>query len=156
MDKGLGNLNASEIDELLLNSCIGRIGCSANSRTLVVPITYAYDGERILAHTTVGEKVAMMRENPSVCFEVDQVDDLRNWQSVIIQGSYRELQGSEASIAMAYLVEKLLLRLPSESAMLGNGAWTIRPKPTVGESETVLFCIDITEKRGRYEKWKTH
>lgn len=149
----LGKLNESEINELLLGNVIGRIGCHANGKTLVVPITYAFDGQRILGHSAVGEKIQMMRENPRVCFEVDEVKDLRNWKSAVLQGTFTELHGDEASVAMSFLVEKVMPRMPGETVMLAHGGISIRPRPEGSESDTVVFCLQIREKSGRFEKW---
>ena len=33
----------------------------------------------------------MMRANPFVCFEVEDIDDLANWHSVIAWGVFEEL-----------------------------------------------------------------
>jgi uncharacterized protein len=41
----------------------------------------------------------MMRRNPEVCFEVDRVEDLVNWDSVIGWGTYEERYGSQAEHA---------------------------------------------------------
>ena len=35
----------------------------------------------------------MMRENPWVCVEVDHMDNLANWRSVIAWGRFEELGG---------------------------------------------------------------
>ena len=65
-------LPADEIEELLRAQFVGRIGCHADGLTYVVPVIYAYEGDCLYAHTLVGQKVAMMRANPDVCFEVDE------------------------------------------------------------------------------------
>lgn len=83
-----GELNAAQIEQVLQAEVLGRIGYHAQGRTYIVPITYAYDGERIVSHSRVGLKIKMMRENPQVCFEVEQVDNLANWRSVIARGQY--------------------------------------------------------------------
>ncbi len=90
----LGTLNSEQIEQILRSEVIGRIGCHANGKTYVVPITYAYDGERVICHTSQGMKIQMMRSNPEVCFEVEQVDNLANWRSVIAWGKYEELQAT--------------------------------------------------------------
>lgn len=54
----------------------------------MVPITYAYDGESLLGHSADGLKLRMMRRNPVVCVEIDHMDDLANWRSVIAQGRF--------------------------------------------------------------------
>ena len=43
-----GTLNTEEIETLLHNQIIGRIGCQFDNTTYVVPISYAYDGEFIM------------------------------------------------------------------------------------------------------------
>ncbi|HPH47800.1 MAG TPA: pyridoxamine 5'-phosphate oxidase family protein, partial [Chryseolinea sp.] len=92
----IGTLNKLQIDFLLRSELLGRIGCSADGITYVIPITYVYDGKYILAHTREGTKIEMMRKNANVCFEVDRIQDMANWQSVIIQGKYEELSGKKA------------------------------------------------------------
>ena len=150
----LGFLTDNEIDSLLMSQAIGRVGCHSGGKTIVVPITYAFDGKRIIGNTTAGEKIAFMRANPSVCLEVDQVKDLRNWRSVIVQGRYRELKGEDASLAMSYLVRAVKPHLPSETMMPGHGGASIRPRSHLGESDTIVFCLDILEKTGRFELWE--
>ena len=59
----------------------------------MVPIAYAYHEGTIAGHSGLGPKVEMMRENPNICFEVDRIESLGNWQSVIAWGTYEELTG---------------------------------------------------------------
>lgn len=147
----IGCLELNEIEDLLLSEVVGRIGCHGDDKTLIIPVTYAYDGHRIVGHTTMGEKVRMMRANPAVCFEVDVINDLRNWRSVVVQGQYKELHGQETSVAMGFLVDKVMPKMPSETAMLGHGGRTIKPQHAT-ESETIVFSIEVEQKSGRFEK----
>ncbi len=103
----IGSLNNAQIDHLLRSEVVGRIGCHAEGHTYVVPVTYVYANNSIVAHTREGLKVAMMRANPEVCFEVDRIDNLANWQSVIIQGTYHELTGRKAEGALQELVNRV-------------------------------------------------
>ena len=89
----LGNLTSHEIEQLLQSQILGRIGCHAEGKTFVVPIAFAYDGKYLYGHSKEGMKVDMMRRNPKVCFEVDKMENMANWQSVIVQGEYEELFG---------------------------------------------------------------
>lgn len=50
----LGKMNADETEQILLRGTIGRLGCAAEGRIYVVPITYAYDGECVVAHSADG------------------------------------------------------------------------------------------------------
>jgi nitroimidazol reductase NimA-like FMN-containing flavoprotein (pyridoxamine 5'-phosphate oxidase superfamily) len=100
----LGELNASEIERLLHQNMIGRIGCHAFGKTYIVPITYVYEGNAVYAHSDEGMKLHMMRENPHVAFEVDSMGETGNWESVIANGTFQEIAGDEArrALSLAY------------------------------------------------------
>jgi nitroimidazol reductase NimA-like FMN-containing flavoprotein (pyridoxamine 5'-phosphate oxidase superfamily) len=101
-------LSRDEIDAFLLGQRIARLGCHAGSETYVVPVIYAYGDGAIVTVTQEGRKVAMLRENPRVCVEVDEYDaDGRgSWRSVIAYGSAEELAGDEIQTALALLRER--------------------------------------------------
>ncbi|GAB4048890.1 hypothetical protein [Spirosoma litoris] len=44
----LSELTTEEIDSMLVNQFFGRLGCAAEGRILIEPVTYYYDG-----HSTV-------------------------------------------------------------------------------------------------------
>jgi nitroimidazol reductase NimA-like FMN-containing flavoprotein (pyridoxamine 5'-phosphate oxidase superfamily) len=90
-----GTLNNEEIEQVFYNNIIGRIGCHADGKTYVVPISYAYDGDCIYAHTYEGMKISIMRKNPEVCFQADNMQNMANWQSVIAWGTFEELTDPE-------------------------------------------------------------
>jgi nitroimidazol reductase NimA-like FMN-containing flavoprotein (pyridoxamine 5'-phosphate oxidase superfamily) len=140
----LGELNPRETEDVLRSNIIGRIGCHAFGKTYVVPITYVYDGDAIYAHTHDGMKLHMMRENPHVCFEVDHMDDLANWRSVIAWGTFEELHGARAEQAMDLLVESLEPRL--------SGPPGVSAHPRQGTVPATLYRIVLEEKSGRFER----
>jgi uncharacterized protein len=142
----IGKLSSQQIEQVLLSQTMGRIGCHCESLTYVVPVSYAYDGERIIAHSAEGMKVQMMRTNPEVCFQVDDVDDLANWRSVISWGTFKELSGDDAALAMGFLVERMRPLMVSESLQHHHGAQ--RGVPFRG----VVYEIRLKIKTGRYEK----
>ena len=140
----LGELTRSEIERLLRRNIIGRVGCHAYGQTYVVPITYAYDGTYIYAHTSVGMKLHMMRGNPHVCFEVDRMDDLANWESVIAWGTFEELRGAEADRALDLLLEQIGSRI--------DGPPGASAHPRHGMTPVVLYRIKLEQKTGRFER----
>ena len=149
----LGTLNSEQIEQILRSEVIGRIGCHANGKTYVVPITYAYDGERVICHTSQGMKIQMMRSNPEVCFEVEQVDNLANWRSVIAWGKYEELHGEAAKKAMGLLVERIMPIIASTTVRLSHAEEALRQgKDYQPSPQAVIFCIHLSEKTGRFEK----
>lgn len=146
-----GQLTNNQIDTLLISNLSGRLGCCADGKPYVVPIAYAYHQSYIYSHTREGTKVEMMRRNPNVCFEVDQIDNLANWRSVIIQGTFEELEGEEAEEAMQILKNRLT---PFQISVYSLFLWDIQTKrlSTKPQSAEVIFRINITEKSGRFEK----
>ena len=147
----IGELGASQIERLLHEQVIGRIGCHARGRTYVVPVTYVYEGGAILGHTGEGLKVRMMRENPTVCFEVEDLRHLPRWSSVIVFGRYEELQGAAADRALDTLIARLGASPPAASARPWQGAGVFAPTSHEQRPE-VIFRIAIDEKTGRYDR----
>ncbi|RXK62905.1 hypothetical protein ESA94_06490 [Lacibacter luteus] len=147
----LGILSKGEIEELLYGSNLGRIGCSYNGKTYVVPVNYIYDGRCVLAHSVEGMKIQIMRKNPSVCFEVDEISNNKNWKSVIAQGTYTELTGErERYDAMKLFVDRML------KLKISSTTHPPEPEPerlhNSSSAKPVIYRILLTEKTGRYEK----
>lgn len=147
----LGQLTLKEIEHFLNIQTIGRIGCTVNEQTYIVPITYAYDGTYIYGHSREGLKIRMMRQNPKICFEVDRMHNMANWKSVILQGHYEELLGKKAREAMAFLQKKLSNKMISETSQPIHGLQHFHQNET-SSIKTVIFRIKIIEKSGRFER----
>jgi uncharacterized protein len=128
-------LDDKQIDEFLRRQVIGRIGMHAGGETYVVPIIYAWDGECIYVQSIEGRKISMMRENPQICFEVDEYER-GSWRSVIVDGTYEELHGIAAAKALALLVARFA----------GSGG---RRRPSSGGHTPVAFRIRPTRMTGR-------
>ena len=101
-----GSLVNAEIDQILHHERLGRIGCYAKGKVYVVPTTFAYDGKYIYGHSREGQKIEMMRKNPNICFQIDSMEDMANWKSVIVQGVYQELMGAAGEEALKIVYEK--------------------------------------------------
>lgn len=86
-----GTLHPDEIEDLLFTRRVGHLACVVDDRPYIVPISFAYDGGAIYAHTTPGRKVEAMRSRPAVAFEIEDLTDPRRWRSVIVEGTYEEV-----------------------------------------------------------------
>jgi len=136
----IGTLSLEEIEAILRRHRIGRLGCSANDRPYVVPITYAYEDGNIYAYSTLGRKIHIMREQPSVCFQVDEIDGPSSWRSVLAEGLYEEI-GQEAERAAAVQL------------LVGSGAGLVPPGLNGdGVRGLVVFRLRLIEKSGRFER----
>ncbi|MGZ5285629.1 MAG: pyridoxamine 5'-phosphate oxidase family protein [Flavisolibacter sp.] len=146
----LGNLSDVQINTVLHTQLIGRIGCHAEGLTYVVPISYAYDGEFIYCHTREGKKTFMMRKNARVCFQVDEMQDMANWKSVILQGAFEELSKKEdINHAMHALLSRYLPMVSSTTTHLGK-FWPFQ-SDDYSDMDGIVFRIRILEQSGRYE-----
>jgi nitroimidazol reductase NimA-like FMN-containing flavoprotein (pyridoxamine 5'-phosphate oxidase superfamily) len=146
-----GTLTEDQIRHLLYSQLIGRIGCCADGQIYVVPVTYAYHDNYIYAHSREGQKVQLMRQNRAVCFQVDAIENMCNWRSVIVWGEYEELASEpERDAGMKILRERLTPFATGE---------TVRPHslqhpPEIIEKErkAVVYRIKIQKTSGRFEK----
>jgi uncharacterized protein len=149
----IGTLNNAEIVSFLKSNLVGRIGCSDQNRTYVVPISYAYDNGMVYAHTHEGLKLQMMRNNPLVCFEVDDATETGNWKSVIAWGTFEEIKDQVGKeVAMMQLLGRVLPYVSSCTMRLGAN-WPFTNED-VSRFEGVFFKIQIGEQSGRFEQFE--
>ena len=85
--------------ELLQNNYIGRLAYIAHQCPYVIPITYYYNGnaeDYIISYSLEGHKIEAMRENSTVSIQVDRIESVDRWKSVLVQGTFEELSGIDA------------------------------------------------------------
>ena len=147
----LGELKSSQIENVLQGEVIGRIGCHANDITYVVPVSYVYDGVYVYAHTKEGLKIEIMRANPMVCFEVDVIENMSNWRSVIAWGKFEEIEKPEERKAgMQKLIDRIMPLMTSETTP--HHAAVEADAKDVGNMTGIVFRIKLNQKTGRFEK----
>ena len=134
----IGILAPDEIERLLQRHHVGRLACTANDRPYVVPINYAYDGGYVYACSALGRKIEMMREQPLVCFQVDEVDGPADWRSVVAEGVYEELTDERQ-------------RRAALAKINGHGPGAVA-RTIDASAPTIVFRIRLTEQAGRFER----
>jgi nitroimidazol reductase NimA-like FMN-containing flavoprotein (pyridoxamine 5'-phosphate oxidase superfamily) len=145
-----GKLGKPQIEKVIADNIVGRLGCHADGKTYVVPISYAYDGRFIYARTFEGLKISMMRKNPDVCFQIDEMENMANWRSVVAWGTFEELTGEEERNAgLQKLIARILPEISSETVKL-SPQWPF-PTEDYTKIEGIVFRIRLTEKSGRFE-----
>jgi uncharacterized protein len=146
----LGNLTPEEVDDFLLDQCFAHLGCHADGKTYVVPISYVYSKGQIIGQTKEGLKLEMLRKNPNCCLQVEKVDGIADWTSVIVWGEFQELAGIEASDSMGLLIDRLGPLI--ESLYGARSPRDITPSGIDGKSPNkIVYRIKIAEKSGRFE-----
>ena len=130
---------------------MGRLGCSDGKQPYIIPVTYAYDGKHIYGQVIEGTKLKLLRKNPKVCFEVDLITNMANWQSVLVYGVFEEVKNAEAKKAREFLFDRVFPLMTSS---------TVHPfgheeKGKVNDStriKPVMYRIKISKITGRFEK----
>lgn len=89
-------MSPPECEEILNRTDLGRLACAHEGQPYIVPIYFSFDADRTCLYTfsTVGQKIAWMRDNPKVCVEVDEIADKNHWTTVLVFGRYQEITDS--------------------------------------------------------------
>lgn len=146
-----GSLTDFQIETLLTSQVIARLGCGQDNELYVVPVLFAYDKPYIYSHTREGRKVALMRQQPQVCMEVDQIDNLSNWRSVIIWGQFEELTGNAAEDGLQILKNRLY---PLTTSSYSQSLLDLQAKDVarVEQRAEVIYRVRVERQSGRFEK----
>lgn len=134
----IGVMSQEEIESMLRRQKLARIAVSANDRPYLTPINYVFDGQFVYCCSSYGRKIMTMREQPLVCFEVEEIDDHLNWRTVIAEGVYEEITDCE--------LRKRAIR------MLSNGSELVSRALGSSFAPSVIFRIRLTDISGRFER----
>jgi len=137
----IGEMTPTEIDDILRAQSVARLACQEGGRPYIVPVAYAYKDGEVLVHSLEGAKVRIMRANPRVCFQVDAIEQIDAWRSVMGWGDFEELHGDEARSALDVLKDRLL---PPDASGDGDPF-----APPGMEDKVVLFKVRLLELSGR-------
>lgn len=74
-------------EQLLGRNNVGRIAYVKDGEPRILPVHYVYRTQSLYGRTSPDSELGQtVREGDPVAFEVDEVDDLFNWRSVIVRG----------------------------------------------------------------------
>jgi len=141
----LRELSQPEVKDLLGRGKIGRLAIydARRERVYVVPISYVYKDGVAYLHSAPGLKLDLLRQRPAhVCFQVDDVVDEDQWQSVTAWGEFEEIADARERQRALRSFGDRLLRGPLRERQLAGRAGML------GSGETV-FRIHLEEMTGR-------
>lgn len=148
----IGTLTSGQIDEVLRLQLYGRIACQHGGKLYVVPISYAFDGEHLYAHSKEGLKIEMLRKHPSTCFQTDIVDNLANWRSVIVWGLFEEINDTNGEAFAKTLLDDRFGPLHISESIMRPSEGIQPPLSVEKKKKAVYFRIRVTERTGRFER----
>ena len=142
-------LSQEEIFDVLENNYIGRISCADGMKSYIVPITYSFDRatQTVISHSGEGMKLRMLRANPNVCFETEQIEDIHHWKTVIAWGNYEEMEGTYARNELHKMVSRLRELLRVDHPHLQYLSDMSNSQITGGID--IIYHIKLTEFSGR-------
>ena len=87
------DLNQTEIDQLVSEERVMRIGFEADGELFLVPLGYTWHRNAFYAMTTHGRKTSMAAVNPKVSFQLDTsaTTGQYSWHSVSGEGTFEVL-----------------------------------------------------------------
>jgi nitroimidazol reductase NimA-like FMN-containing flavoprotein (pyridoxamine 5'-phosphate oxidase superfamily) len=130
--------------ELLNRVPIGRLACSLDNQPYVVPVRFAYEPGHLYVFSTVGKKIKWMRKNPRVCLQVDEIGNLSNWTSVVVDGTYLELTEPRYTSEREHAKEQLT----QYSEWWRNPLAERREQTSDLAIDTIFFRIDVESMSG--------
>jgi uncharacterized protein len=98
-----------------------------------------------------GMKLNLLRKNPNVCFEVDSMINMANWQSVLVFGEFEELNNEEAEAAREVLFGRVFSLMTSSTIHQHQHAVDSVPDDST-RVKYVMYRIKINSVTGRFEK----
>ena len=81
------DLDPTEADALLARHHVGRLAFTHDGQVDVEPIHYVRRGEWVYCRTAPGTKLTALGERPWVALQVDEIDGLFDWKSVVARGT---------------------------------------------------------------------
>jgi uncharacterized protein len=138
-------LDREEIEAILARNQVGRLGYSRGNQMEIQPVHYVYSDGWLYGRTSYGAKYRTLGETAyqwwPVVFEVDEVEGLFRWRSVLVHGGFHVIQpdGPPDERAAREKAVQLLRTLIPETLQAND------PVPF----RTVLFRIAVQETSGR-------
>jgi len=139
-----GNTDRSALDRLLDEVLVGYVGLTLDEGPLVLPVSYARDGDQILFHgSTASHRMRMLAEGAQVCFTVATADALKvgrsafgtgmRYRSACLFGTCEALVGEEKHRALDVYTDRYL---PGRTA-------EVRPMSARETAATMVLALPI-------------
>jgi nitroimidazol reductase NimA-like FMN-containing flavoprotein (pyridoxamine 5'-phosphate oxidase superfamily) len=135
-------LNREECELILARNRVGRLAYTRQHRVDIEPLHYVYHDGWIYGRTSHGAKIeATGNEWWPVAFEVDEVEDMFQWRSVVVHGSFYVMDeyGPDWEAASWRRGVELLRQIVPETLAEGD------PVP----HRRVVFRVALQEVTGR-------
>ena len=134
----------AEVHELLKRVGYGHLACSRDDQPYVVPINFVFDGDEIFIYTTAGLKTDVIKSNPKICLQVEELHpDEGAWRSAVVMGeAYEIVDRSEREKAVELVRASNPSLLPALAIKWSND-W-------MKKNVEVVYRVKILSLAGRF------
>lgn len=134
-------LSRAECVRILKRNHVGRLAFAFRDRVDIEPVHYVFAEDWLHGRTAPGTKISVLHRQPWVAVEVDEVDGLFDWRSVVMHGSVYILDPNRSANDREIFARTLThVRKLVPSALDADD-----PTP----QRTVLFRIHVDSLTGR-------
>lgn len=129
-------MSNNEVDALLGRVGYGHFACAWEDQPYVVPINYGYDKQAIYIYTTAGLKSEIIKHNPLVCLQVEDVQEDGSWQSVVVTGEAEVIEDRGERERAVNIVRSSNPRLSNALAIKWTNNW-------IRENKEVVYKVKV-------------
>lgn len=146
------DLTDAQMEHLLRTQSYGRLGCGRGEELYIVPLSYVYDGHYLYAHSKEGMKISLMREQPKVSFQVDEIHNANNWWSVLIWAEYEELSHNPLKADAIKLLDDRFSAFSTSTAIHPHPPSPLMTGFAEKAAQPIFFRLKVLRKSGRSER----
>ncbi|MEL0456001.1 pyridoxamine 5'-phosphate oxidase family protein [Flavobacteriaceae bacterium SZ-1-7] len=147
-------INKEACLKILADNYIGHLAYVYKNSPFVVPITYYFNSKNksLIGYTGEGHKTTALKENNAVALEVEDIESIDNWSTVLVQGTYEELEGPDAK----FQLHKFTNGVKEIIAKKEHKEYQFIPQfsdKTHPEAPPIVYRINIEEITGKTRRY---
>lgn len=139
-------MSYGECIDLIKTQWLARLACARRNIPYIVPVQYACSGDKLYVFTLPGKKLEIMRENPHVCVQIDQLKNKHSWKSVVVDARFTDLSAEECREEK----DQAWSLLAQHADWWEPGA--LKPTAKLADSPSgihIFFALEIVDVSGR-------
>jgi uncharacterized protein len=135
-------MRAGEAREVLGRLNYAHLAVARDNIPYVVPVHYAFDGQDLFIYTTEGKKADIIKVNPEICLQAEEVEDNEHWKSVMVSGTAEQITDEDGRQKALDLILKVNPNLTPAISIRWMDSW-------VRENIEVIYRITPRSITGR-------
>ncbi len=125
----MDQLSVDEAKDLLSRSWVGSLGLAREEEAHVIPVTFAYDGDRVVLQPRGQLDVSLRGETEGACLLVTEPISETDWRYVTVHGDLREVGDATEQEEL----ERVFGTTPGGGVHEAElGLWILAPTEVVG------------------------